>query len=123
MDAFLTQYWRCVTARDENGLRGYFHPGARILWHNTNEQFTTAEFIRANCEYPGQWQAELTRAEQAGSTVVSVARVWSDALSFHVVSFFEIENGQIKQLDEYWGDDGPPPAWRQDKKIGKGLSQ
>lgn len=42
-------------------------------------------------------------------------------LSFHVVSFFKFEEGKIISLDEYWGDDGRPPAWREEMKIGKAI--
>ncbi len=43
-------------------------------------------------------------------------------LSFHVVSFFRMEDNRIISVDEYWGDDGPAPAWRLDKKIGRKIS-
>lgn len=26
--------------------------------------------------------------------------------------------GMISRMDEYWGDDGEPPAWRKDMNIG-----
>lgn len=41
-----------------------------------------------------------------------------DKLHFHVVSFIRVAGGKIVSIDEYWGDDGPPPQWRQDMRIG-----
>ena len=38
--------------------------------------------------------------------------------SFQVVSFIKIKDGKIVLMDEYWGDDGAPPQWRLEKKLG-----
>lgn len=81
------------------------------------------EFIRANCEYPGSWDGEIERAEQAGNLLITAVRVWSAdwKLSFHVTSFIQIRDGKITALDEYWGDDGTAPQWRQEMKIGRPI--
>ena len=123
MEAFLKQYWNCIAAQDEKRLRDYFNEDACIRWHNTNEQFNVEEFLKANCEYPGKWNGEIERIETIEKTVITVTRVWTNEMSFHVTSFFEITNGKISKLDEYWGDDGEAPQWRQDKHIGKLISE
>ena len=107
-------FWRDVLAQDRAALPRYFCDDAVIRWHCTNEQFIPAEFVRANCDYPGGWAGELERTERMGSLVVTAVRVWSTdrPLSFHAVSFFRLSEGKILSLDEYWGDDGPPPQWR-----------
>ncbi len=100
-------------------MRQYFLENAYINWHNTNEHFTVEEFIRANCEYPGQWDGEIQRLEQLGELFISVVRVWdASGQSFHVTSFLQVRDGKIAAIDEYWGDDGPAPQWRLDKRIG-----
>lgn len=116
-------YWKAVADQEENTLRSFFAPEACILWHNTNERFTVEEFLRANCEYPGKWAGEVERAEQTGTLLITAVRVWSQdgTASFHAVSFFHLEQGLIQRLDEYWGDDGTPPQWRREKKIGRPI--
>lgn len=99
----------------------FFHEDACIRWYNTNEQFNVSEFLRANCEYPGDWSGEVERIEKTGNTVITVTHVWTKGMSFHATSFFEIIEGKIKTLDEYWGDDGPIPQWRKDMHIGKPI--
>ena len=32
-----------------------------------------------------------------------------------------VEDGRIAALEEYWGDDGPPPAWRQELHLGRPI--
>ena len=56
---WLSAYWQAVLDQNAPEMRKYFHEHARISWHNSNECFTTAAFIRANCEYPGAWAGEI----------------------------------------------------------------
>ena len=53
--------------------------------------------------------------EGTGDAPITVAHVYArnESCSFHVTSFFRISQGRIVTLDECWGDDGPPPRWRQ----------
>lgn len=118
---FIKEFLRDVTKQDEKALEYYFTSEAYIRWNNTNEQFTVAEYIRANCEYPGAWNGEVERIEHMDCLSISVARVWSDEHSFHVTSFFEFFGGRIAVLNEYWGDDGAAPKWRLDKHIGTAI--
>lgn len=116
----IEQFWDAVLDQDAGRIRPFFHAGAAINWHCSNEHFTVEEFIRANCEYPGQWDGEIQRVEQLGDLTVTALRVFEigGCASFHVVSFIRTVGGKIAQLDEYWGDDGPAPQWRLDKRIG-----
>lgn len=115
------EYWKAVLKQDSAAMRKYLAPEACVRWHNTKEQFTAEEFIRANCEYPDDWEGEIERIEKTGEltiTVTHVQAVNNRSLSFHVTSFFVIRNDKIIFLDEYWGDDGPAPEWRQAMHIG-----
>ena len=104
-------------------MRAYFADDAHISWHCTNEYFTVEEYIRANCDYPGDWDGEVERIERTGDLLVTVARVFPQdkSSSFHVVSFIHISNGRIQSMDEYWADDGDAPLWRQELKIGRPI--
>ncbi len=120
MEVNINAYWQAVAAQDRESLAGWFAPGAVIRWHCTNERFTPAEFIEANCQYPGQWQGRLERALWAGDQLITVTLVSAvdGSLSCHVSSFFRFQDGKILSLDEYWADDGPPPRWRQEMQLG-----
>lgn len=63
---------------------------------------------------------EVERVEEIGDLIISVTHVFdvNQTVSFHAISFFQIKNGRILSIDEYWGDDGRAPQWRLDKKIG-----
>ena len=55
----IKNFWYDVLRQDADAIRAYFYPDAWVNWHNTNEHFTLEEFIRANCEYPNQWDGEV----------------------------------------------------------------
>lgn len=121
INQFVIQYWNHIAAQNEEELKKYFHDNACIRWHNTNEQFTVSEFLRANCDYPGSWNGEVERIEQIGNIIITATHVWSEENSFHVTSFFKMAAEKIMALDEYWGDDGTAPQWRIDKSIGRAI--
>lgn len=117
--------WDAIIGQNAAALRSFFHPDAVIRWHCTNEQFTLEEYIRANCEYPGAWLGDIERCIQAGSLIILAGHVHAAdcSISCHVASFITLRAGLISAMDEYWGDDGPAPAWRQNMHIGIPLSK
>lgn len=116
-------FWRDVLEQNEQAIRGYFREDAYVNWHCTNEHFTVKEFIRANCEYPGEWDGEVERVESVGDLVITVTHVYPKdrSVSFHVVSFIKMIGNKIASIDEYWGDDGTAPQWRLDKNLGRRI--
>ena len=119
----INTFWNDVLKQDRDALANYFHPDAVIRWHCSNEQFTVPEFIQANCEYPGEWDGKIERADQHGDQLVTVVNVFPEdrSASFHVVSFIELKDDKIMTMDEYWADDGDAPAWRKRMGIGKPI--
>lgn len=119
----IESFWDAVLRQDADAIRAYFHPDAWVRWHCSNEHFTVEEYIRANCEYPGQWDGDVERVVRLGDEIAAAVHVYTrdKALSFHAVSFLRLRDGKIASLDEYWGDDGPAPQWRLDMGIGKAI--
>ena len=116
-------FWQDVLSQDRNNLPSWFREDAVIRWHCSNEQFTVAEYIRVNCDYPNDWSGEIERVEETGNTVILAGRVYpvDRSMSFHVVSFLRIDGDKIAEMDEYWADDGEAPDWRREMKIGKPI--
>lgn len=119
----IQSFWEAVLKQDAKRLTNFFASDAYINWHCTNEHFTVEEYIRANCEYPGEWDGEIQRIEKAGDVFITVVHVYTcdRSGSFHVVSFMQVRDGKILSLDEYWGDDGAAPQWRLEKQIGTDI--
>ena len=118
-------YWKAVISQDRAALSAYFREDAVIRWHCTNERFTAAEYIRANCEYPNEWDGEIERIEENDDCIILAGCVFPKdrSASFHVVSFIRTQNDVISEMDEYWADDGEAPEWRREMNIGKPICQ
>ncbi len=119
----IVSFWNAVLKQDKEAIRSYFAADAYVNWHNTDEHFTVDEFIRANCEYPGEWTGKVEKQIHTHDTIITVAHVQTKdgSLSFHVTSFIGVKNGKITAIDEYLGDDGDAPKWRQDMNIGRKI--
>lgn len=119
----IDRFFKVVLSQNAEELRKYFHKNAVIKWHCTNELFTLDEYIKANCEYPGNWNGEIERIEENEDTIILACRVFplDNSVSFHVVSFIHLKDNLIINMDEYWSDDGLAPEWRRKIKIGKRI--
>jgi len=124
-DMNINAFWNDIIKQNKASLPKYFRKDAIIRWHCTNEQFTVDEYIRANCEYPGNWCGEIERIEKTDKTTVLVGKVYPQdkSESFHVVSFIKFDGELISEMDEYWSDDGNAPEWRKKMNIGKPIKQ
>lgn len=120
----IADFWEATLKQDAKKMKTFFKDNAYINWHCTNEHFTVDEYIKANCEYAGVWDGKIERIEHLGNLVIAVVHVFTTDtnLSFHVVSFMELEDEKIIALNEYWGDDISAPQWRLDKHIGTTIS-
>lgn len=116
-------FWRDALSQDRERLPAYFAPDAIIRWHCSNEQFTADEYIRANCDYPGEWDGKIERIEVLDEQIITAVNVYPQtrSASFHVVSFFKMKDDKISSMDEYWADDGNAPEWRKSMHIGRPI--
>lgn len=121
----IAKFFKSVLSQNEKELRTYFHKNAVIKWHYTNEIFTLDEYIKANCEYPGNWDGEIQKIEEKAGLIILACRVFSldNSSSFHVVSFIYLKDNLIINMDEYWSDDEKVPEWRRKMKIGKRIKE
>ncbi|ERT58964.1 hypothetical protein J2S72_001229 [Peptoniphilus koenoeneniae] len=119
----IDRFFKTVLSQNAEELRKFFQKNAVIKWHCTNEVFTLDEYIKANCEYPGNWNGGIERIEENANTIILACRVFprDNSESFHVVSFIHLKDDLIIEMDEYWSDDGIAPEWRKKMKIGKRI--
>jgi len=110
-----------VVSQNAEALPVHFAPNAVIRWYETNEELTLPEYVRANCEYPGEWRGALERVMESNNEMSLVYRIASEGMEFLVTAFVKLDNGKIIQLDEYFCVCGTAPQWRQDMKIGKPI--
>ena len=125
---FLSEYLTALLNKDAEAVRSFFSDDAMILWHNTNECFTPDEYAAVNAAYPSDWHAEVEHELRIGESdnelIIAACRIWSSKInaSNHMISFIQVHRGYIVHIDEYWGEDGLPPEWRRQMRIGRPIS-
>ena len=62
-------------------VREYFHADAYVNWHCSNEHFTVEEFIRANCEYPGNRGGEVEKIVTTDDMIICLTYISDHHLS------------------------------------------
>lgn len=96
METTIISLWQAVAAQDEHKLAQFFTVDARIFWPNTGERFDLPGYLRANCDYPGQWSGQVEKVAEDGS--YSVARVWSpEGVTARTVKSISGETGKLSR--------------------------
>ena len=111
------RYWACMGSGQFDQAGTCMTADAHVYFPNTQEVFKGRDaFVAFNEQYPGKWSVRIEKLIVLGDTVVTAVRVDSEdgEMGFYAASFFTIRDGLIKEITEYWGENGEPPRWRQD---------
>ena len=71
-DLNIETFFDDIVSQNKIKLRTYFRDDAIIKWHCTNEMFTVEEYIKANCEYPGDWDGKIERIDKTNNIIILV---------------------------------------------------
>ena len=114
--ALVQRFWALYQARRWAEAQSLLAPHAECLWWATQERFRGADaVVHVNAVYPEGWTLHLLDLQPLrDGRVLSLVRVDQDGNSFYANSYFHVRDGLIQQIDEYWSDVQPAPAWRRD---------
>jgi ketosteroid isomerase-like protein len=113
----VAELWRRFEGRDWEGARALLADDLIVEWPHSGERFVgAANFIEMNRRHPApNWHIRVRRILVDGDQVVSEVWVPTDAQPAFVTSFFDMQDGKIARMTEYWLDCDPEvPEWRED---------
>ena len=107
-------FWAALQARDWPAARACLYDGVETVWWTSGERIAGADaLIDVNAHYPEGWTIQLLEVEHLqDGRVMSLARVDHPPRLFFATSFFQVDDGRITGLDEYWATVEAPPQWR-----------
>jgi hypothetical protein len=83
-------------------------------WPQTGELFRGASrFIAVQENYPGRWRCTVEHLVESGAEAVTRTRVSDGKTHIFALSFFEVRDGRIRRLTEFWADPYAAPSDRQ----------
>jgi ketosteroid isomerase-like protein len=105
-------FWDRMNARDWEGLEELLNPHFVAHFPQSGEDFSRDLYLRLNAEYPGDWKIRVAAIISTDHEVVSRVEVDIDGKLDTAISFFQLQDGRIMRLDEFWPEPFPIPEWR-----------
>ena len=109
------EFWELMATNDFALPTRLFAEGFVLDWPQTNERIRGRDnFSRLNAEYPahGPWRFEIEALVGNEHTAVSRVRVTDGVQTALAISFFEVSDGCIERITEFWPDAYTPPSNR-----------
>jgi limonene-1,2-epoxide hydrolase len=114
--AVVREFWRRMASNDFESVRAVLADATFVLeWPQSRERIRGgANFARMNAEYPaqGRWQFRIEQLIAQGECVVTRVAITDGAQHALAISFFEVTQGRIASLTEYWPEPYAAPASR-----------
>jgi ketosteroid isomerase-like protein len=109
------QYWQTMNTNNWNAVGALLHDDFLLEWPQSGERFRgRINFAMMNANYPaaGVWRFTVNRVIADETGAASDVGVTDGARNDRVVSFFELRDGRIWRMTEFWPDPFEPAAWR-----------
>ena len=107
-------FWQLFSDQKWDEAKGLLHDQFMAEWPQSRERMISAEnFIDVNRNYPGNHKIQVIHALEVGNTVITTVWIEADTgQKTYANSYFEIVNGKIQKIEEYWSEPYPAPDWR-----------
>jgi ketosteroid isomerase-like protein len=109
------RFWQAMSRNDWTAAGRLLHEDYLLHWPQSGERIRgRGNFVAVNANYPaaGPWRFTVHRLVADEHCVASDVTVTDGAISSRAVSFFEMRDGLIWRVIEFWPDPFPPAAWR-----------
>lgn len=113
--SLVEQFWQVMNTNDWEAVGALLHDDYTLDWPQSGERIRgRANFAAVNAHYPaaGPWRFTVERLIADTREAASVVAVATPELAATVVSFFEIHDGRIWRMQEFWPDPYAAAAWR-----------
>ena len=109
------EFWRLMATNDFASVKKVLAETFVLEWPQSNERIRGSEnFARMNAEYPahGLWTFGIKRLVASSHEVVTHVAVTDGTQAAEAISFFQVAEGKVTRLVEYWPESYAPPANR-----------
>ena len=109
------RFWAAMGENDWRAVAGLFTDGFVLEWPQSGELIRGRDgFVAVNEQYPaaGRWRFAVHRIVADDDGAASDVSVTDGAIDARVQTFFEIRDGRIARIVEFWPEPFEPAAWR-----------
>lgn len=109
-------FWRTANAREWDAFGRLLHDDVVYEVPQTRERVRgRANYVEFNRTWPGVWTAVVTELFDQGDKGMSVIDFCSDGASETGISLFEVRDGLIARITDWWPAPYDPPRRMTDK--------
>lgn len=111
----IERFWQAMNTNDFSAAGRLLHDDFLLEWPQSGERIRGAEnYVTMNERYPagGPWRFTVNRLVAEGPRGVSDVTVTDGRRLDRAVTFFEVRDGRIWRMTEYWPDPFAPADWR-----------
>lgn len=106
----IERFWHTANTRDWAAFAALLHPDMVYLVPQTRERAAgRAAFVEVFRTWPGDWQAQLQLLIAEPASAVSTIRFVVEGEAATGISFFELRDGLVIRITDYWPADYEPP--------------
>jgi len=101
------QFWKLMKSNDFRSVGAVLSDNFTLEWPQSNERIRGRDnFAAMNEEYPahGRWEFTINRIFGTETEVVTDVSVTDGVQQARAISFFEVLNGKIVKMVEFWPD-------------------
>ncbi len=109
------RFWRAMGDNDWPGAGRLLHDDFALDWPQSGERIRGRDnFAAVNAHYPaaGRWRFTLHRLVADERGAASEVVVTDGARLDRAITFFELRDGLIRRMIEYWPEPFAPAPWR-----------
>src|SRR5262249_8703443 len=109
------RFWQTMNTNDWSAVGALLHDEYVLDWPQSGERICgRANFAAVNAQYPaaGPWRFTAQHLVADDQGVASDVMVSAPSVAARVVSFFEVRDGLIWRMTEFWPDPFQAEAWR-----------
>ncbi|HEX6819093.1 MAG TPA: nuclear transport factor 2 family protein [Ktedonobacterales bacterium] len=113
--AAVEEYWRRMNTNEWQVVGQLLHDNFVLDWPQSGERIRGRNhFAAVNANYPaaGPWRFAVQRVVTDDNAAATDVLVSAPTISARVVTFFELRDGRIWRMTEFWPDPFEAATWR-----------
>jgi hypothetical protein len=113
--AVIERFWEIMNTNDFRAVGRLLHEDFLLEWPQSGERIRGAEnYATMNARYPaaGPWRFTVNRVVGGELSGASDVTVTDGERVDRAVTFFQLRDGRIWRMTEYWPEPFPPAEWR-----------
>ena len=109
------RYWQTMNTNDFRAVGELLDDDFMLDYPQSGERIRGRErnaLVNERYPSPGPWSFQVERILADGDCAVTDVQVRGAEVEARVISFFELRDGRILRLTEYWPEPFTGPEWR-----------